>query len=99
MSHKLHAEFCGFAISGSSNLFTIPSWLTRGIKKRPASQAVRKFRTTQTSGAKILDSVLGRWIPRRRQNLRIPNNPSQSRQVRLRCGALRATTRPVNELS
>ena len=43
-----------------------------GMKKRPASQAVRKSRTTQTSGAKILDSILGRWVPRRRQNLRIP---------------------------
>lgn len=42
------------------------------MKKRPASRVVRKSRTTQTSGAKILDSFLSRWIPGIRQHLRIP---------------------------
>lgn len=74
MSHKLHAESCGFAISGSSNLFTIPSWLTRGIKKRPASELFGNPEQF-ASGAKILDSVLGRWIPGCRQRLRIPHDP------------------------
>ena len=54
MHHVLPAESCGFAIMGSSNLFTIPSCQTRGMKKCPAGEPFGNTEQLPPAGQRCL---------------------------------------------